>query len=406
MFNVKPIYFRIILFFHLVTLLSLGLFTPVYAKTIKIAPQTTITQATQYSNVTLDLTNGSFVISNQATLTLINCNIISTITPTLPNSIYVDDGTLILQNNTFTVSTHNIPVIPGKQSIYNVILFSKGQLAMTDNHFTIVQAYTVGLFSTKGNPTSNFVIQRNRIHQFHGGIYISDSQHAIISDNYLTQISNGNIVIIRGGNHIIQNNTVLHSGNNAVGDAIDIFDADNVLVQNNYLSLGSCYIMLVLRSQNIIIDHNKIIGGITYALLVTPTFGLKNAELKRYLNQIADLYPALEKIENNYLNKNIIITNNYLTLNRFSLAIQSTEGLIVKNNVMIQRFNNDSDRQFWTNNDNIFKDNTQITWENNLYKEAYTQSISDTNRISNQFVPFPLHGGVILSDLKLKGETV
>src|SRR5580700_10154563 len=66
---------------------------------IVIEPNTIISQPKIYNNVTLEMTNGSFIVNNKATLRIQNCTIRGTLSKNNPALITLEDGNLYLENN-------------------------------------------------------------------------------------------------------------------------------------------------------------------------------------------------------------------------------------------------------------------------------------------------------------------
>lgn len=223
------------------------------------------------------------------------------------------------------------------------------------------------MLTTTTLATNNIHITDNFIDNLHGGILLRNTHHALIRNNRFQRTSSSNIFIIEGTDTLIEKNTILFAGNNNVGDSIDVVNSDHINLFQNYIASDSCYSIVISGSKNIIIHQNKILGGITYAIYLTPA-----------------------------LNTNVTVTNNYFLQNRYGLAGKSIDGLIVKNNLFVQRFRDNASRQFWTNNDLLFRDTANLTWQNNFYKEAYSQDMNGNNKQASKLVEFPLHGGVVL----------
>src|SRR5438093_627115 len=74
-----------------------------YAATVVIGPNTVISSPQVYSNVTLKMTNGSFVIKNKATLKIENCVIDGHISKNNPTLFTLEDGNLTLKNSTANI---------------------------------------------------------------------------------------------------------------------------------------------------------------------------------------------------------------------------------------------------------------------------------------------------------------
>ena len=380
----------------ILTAVVILLASPCFAKPIVIPHVTVIDRPTRYNGVILDLRQGSFLVINNATLQIENSTINGTISPANPSLINVINGNILLKNNKVHVMAANITPDPITPSIYYVINVAKGIVTLSKNMFNVNQAYTVGLLTTGKFATNHFDISFNKIQNFHGGILLKYSSQALVAHNRFLNVSISNIFTLGGNDNVIKNNTLLFPGNNDVGDGIDVIDSSNIILIKNYIALGSCYSVVVLRGTNVYIDRNMITGGITYAVYITSSIGLKD-DSNRFL------LPLIEKdipLTDLYSNKNIQITNNYLAQNRYGLAAKNVDGLIVKDNVFSQRFLSASNRKFWTNNDVLLQDNVNVHWEHNLYKEAFTQEPKGNNSYSSKLVEFPLHNGVILSRKK------
>lgn len=359
-----------------------------FATTIIINPNTVISTSKIYNNVTLDLSNGSFIIKNNATLTINDCQINGTLSDTNPVLITVDNGKLVLTNNTVNIATQNINPHPTTLSSNYVIKIAMGSVDIQENRFTIDKLFTAGLLITTSSiPTSDFKIIDNKFENFHGVLYLLNTDNALVSDNDFLINTYGNIVMI-GSNSQITKNTILFAGYDSLANSIDIIDSDNILVRGNLLYTTSCHGINILNCSNLIIDGNRISAGYTYGvnILKFPA-KLEHAYLTKIL---------VDHRMSHTTNTNITISNNYLSQNRFGLAARSVDGLIVTDNYFIQRFTDNTARKFWTDNINLLINVSNLTWTGNLYKEAYSQDVSGDNSKSKFFVPFPQTGGVSL----------
>lgn len=361
------------------------------ATSIVINGETIINKPTTFKNVTLDLSHGYFTIANNSILDIENCVIKGIISPENPFFIQVATGKLILINNTVRVRVINIQPSPDTTSVFRVINVSRGTVNIVGNRFSVDKAFTVGLFVTEKYPTAHFVIKANVIEGFHGGFFLSNSRNAIIAGNQFSKVSVTNILAIGSGDSLFERNMILLAGNNNVGNGIDIIYSDNMIVSENYIAFGSCYSIYILRSQNVLVDHNQILGGVTYAIYIVPL-----VDNNLYDKHLGKLIGELKSKAIQYANNNISVTNNVFLQNRFGLAATEVDGLIVKNNMFIQKFPDNQTRRFWTNNDILFKNVTNITWDDNRYREAFTQDILGNNELAFKIVNFPLHGGVSL----------
>ena len=97
-----------------------------------------------------------------------------------------------------------------------------------------------------------------------------------------------------------------------------------------------------------------------------------------------------------YNNQNITIAKNYISQNRYGLTAIDVDTLIVKENIFIQKFPDNSTRKFWTDNQILLTNVSNLIWKDNLYKEAYSQDNEDENTQSSYFVTFPTYHGVVL----------
>ena len=375
---------RLSLFFIL--LLITGRFC--YAEIITINGKVIIDKPTRYKNVTLDLSRGYFSIVSNGSLEIESSLINGIISPENKQLLQISSGNLILRNNKFNISVRNIPPNPSDSIGYYMINLLQGGVNITNNEFKIDKPYTVGFFVTNQLPNSHLTFDNNKIAYFHGGILLRNTTDSTIVNNQFTNVGLSNILNLECNNNVLIKNSIYFPGNNNVGDGIDIISSDNILISENIIASGSCYSIVISNSNSINIDRNRVMGGITYAIYVEP-FLSKNVLNKHLLN-----LSVKKKIINK--NKNISITNNYFAQNRYGLATINVDGLIVKNNIFVQRFSNNNNRQFWTNNDILLQNTENIIWENNLYKEAFTQESPGCNVNSTKFVIFPLHGGVTL----------
>jgi len=362
------------------------------AQEVVIPREWVIDKSTVYKNVIIDLNKGSFIVKNKATLQIEHCTINGTISSDNPFIIAVENGTLILKNSKVTISTSNISPHANAMTIYHALHIIKGNVTIDGNEFSIAQPYTAGLLTTDTIATNNVTIRNNYIYQFHGGLLLKNSQYATIVGNKFSHVSLGNIFLIESEHALISKNYILFSGNNSIGDAIDIVDSNQVDIEQNYILSGSCYSIVILRGNNIRINQNSVVGGITYAIYVAPSIDHVTCS-NRYLDKDGNKSRTIPVD----MNTNIFITNNYIAQNRYGLAIHSVKGLWVQNNIFIQRFADNANRLFWTNNDKLFQNVISVVWKDNWYKEAYSQEEENDNRMAKRIVPFPQHGGVTLA---------
>lgn len=370
----------------------LFLFYMPYCFAKKNASVIVIDTPTTYKNTTINLAEQSFHITNDATLDIEDCIITGIISPNNPNLFTLTTGNVILKNNTLSIMTYGLNPDPIHVSLYHVFSISQGNITLDHNHFNIDQPYVVSVLYSGHNMANKIVILNNYFEKFHGGLFISDSQNPVVENNTFISVSGSNIYLNNANQAAIENNTLLFAGRNNVGDAIDVFDSTDTKITKNYIGNDSCYSIYISNCTNLSIDQNKIVGGITYGISLSTS--LSTSANSNYLALLNNTFHPNNTTRTG--NFNISITNNYLVQNRFGLTATNTSGLTVSNNYFIQHFSNASDRQFWTNNNYLITNTTNMIWTNNLYKEAYSQANSDDNSLSNQYVIFPKSGGVIL----------
>ncbi len=362
-----------------------------FANTIVVQPNTVVSHSLTYDNVVLDMSNGSFIVQNNATLTIRNSIINGKLSVKNPLLINVDNGTLSFKNNKVNVTAPCIAPHPTTQSLQYVIQLGMAKLDMSNNSFEIDQPFRSGLLITTATlPTSGLKIVNNKIDGFHGALYLVDTDNALVSGNILNKNSYGNIVMI-GTNSQITGNTVKFSGRNRLGDAIDIIDSTNITVSKNILLTPTCHGIYIFSSQNVLANNNRIYGGITYAMNIL-SFPEKPALKDR------DYFKSL--IGNHHLvnnsSSNIVISNNFMAQNRYGIAANDIATLKINDNIFVQRFEDNDARKFWTNNLVLLQNVTGLAWSNNFYKEAFTQDQNGSNSKSFKFVSFPTTGGVAL----------
>lgn len=366
-----------------------------YAQKIIIHPNTVISFPKTYDNVTLDMSNGSFIIRNHATLTIKNSVVSGTLSSANPVLISVEDGNLNLSNNQVNITTVGIDPHPLTQSLQYVIQMGLGNLNLSGNSFGIDTPFAAGLLITTSTiPTTGFQITKNKFEKFHGVLYLIASDSTLVSDNIFKNNTYGNIVNIGNNNKIIRN-TIYFSGSNRLGNSIDVIDSDNVTISANILLTPTCHGIYVINSHDLAIDNNRIYGGITHGMTIL-TYPETSASLpgsegihQEYITNLL----ASHKMRNS-ISSNISITNNFMSQNRYGVAALDVDGLNIQENYFIQRFEDNASRQFWTNNNILLKNVTHLTWANNRYKEAYSQSMHGDNSHSSVIVPFPQSGGV------------
>jgi len=359
------------------------------ANPIVITGNQIITTPTTYNNAVLDLSNGRFTINAGGSLTIQNSTVNVTISPTNPSFVTVNSGSLTLKNNTVTTTVNGITPNPYMMSIYPLMQIQQGSVDIETNNLIVTTPYVVSLLSTGTTTTTGLHISNNTIKNFHGGIYLMNSNSAIIDDNNFSNVSFANI-FNAGSLNEIKRNIFTFPGNLMYGDAIDVVNAAGGNISENIISSGSGYGIMIMGGKNLFIENNKITDGVTHAIFIqTPnSVYIKSSKI---LSQVLKHYKAPL-----IANRNIVIANNYLALNRYGIAGGEVDKLIVTDNMFIQRFSDSSIRQYWTNNDVLLPLASNVTWLNNLYKEAFTQEVPGDNSASLQFVTYPEHGGVYL----------
>lgn len=358
---------------------------------IVIAPNTVISSPVTYKNVTLDMSNGSFIIRNDATLTIKNSKIKGTLSKDNPILISLEKGNINLTNNIVDIQTMGLDQHPMSQSLQYVIQVAFGNVIMTDNTFSIDQSFTAGLLITSANfATNGFQILRNSFDKFHGVLYLVSSNSALVADNTFTRNTYGHIVNIGDNNQILRNK-IFYSGNNRLGNAIDIINSNNTIISKNEMYTPTCHAIYLINSHGVTIDRNRIVGGITYAVnLLSFPEGVVKGNVDEYLKDYINVNKKVASLNSS----DISITNNYMGQNRFGLAATDIDNLLVRDNIFIQRFKDADARAFWTDNNILFKNVTNLTWTNNVYKEAYSQTVNGDNTHSDVIIPFPETGGI------------
>ncbi len=381
--------------YYAIGLVLLLLTNTCLAETIKIFPNTVISFPKTYSNVTLDMSHGNFIVKGKASLTIKNCIVQGTLSKETPVLISVENGTLNIDSSQVSIQTVDLPQHPFTQSLQYVVQLGFGNVSFSNSNFKIDQTLTAGLLiTTSTTPTTGLKFTNNTFEQFHGVLYLIASDNSLVSDNTFKRNSYGQIVIM-GNNSNIIHNYIYFSGNYHLGNSIDILDSSNVSIRRNLLFTPTCHGIYVMNSHTVLIDGNRVSGGITYAVNVLSypeTAKGDDAYLTDLLHQYRATHNTTQSISNN-----IIISNNVMSQNRYGIAVSDTDALQVRNNIFIQRFTDAESRKFWTNNAVLLQNVTNLAWTENLYKEAYTQEINGDNSQSGKFVVFPQTGGVVLS---------
>jgi parallel beta-helix repeat protein len=360
-----------------------------FAQTIVVRANTVIDSSTTYDGVDLDFSHGNFIVRNKALLSIQNCHISGTLSPNSPVLINLEDGNLKMTGNSVSIKTVGITAHPLSQSLQYVIQVVQGTVTMTYNTFDIDTPFTAGLLiTTSSMPTGNFSIKNNTFTNFHGVIYLINSNNIAISNNIFMKNSYGHIVLI-GNNILVDHNKIYFSGGDHLGNAIDIIDSDTVTVSKNELYTPTCHGIYVLSSRNLTIDGNRVYGGITYAINVLT-----------YAEALRKDEPILKSLGNYkskiVLSENVVITNNFMSQNRYGIAASDVNNMTIKNNYFSQRFVDDASRKFWTDNNILLNNVTSLVWQQNYYKEAFSQSMNGDNNKSLRLVEFPASGGVTL----------
>lgn len=361
------------------------------AYAVVIGPNTVISSPTTFSNTTVDLSNGSFIITNNATLTIENSSIIGTLSSSNPILFNIATGKLVLTNNTAQITASGITPHPETQSLFYVIQLAQGTTDLTGNKFSIDKQFSAGFLITTINlPTKNIHVANNMFQNFHGVLYLLNTAGANIDGNYFKLNSYGNLVLV-GNNATINNNRFAFSGVSELGNGMDILDSDTVTITNNVLFTPTCHGIYILRGQNIVVDSNNVTGGKTYGINVLASVLVtgKNDYALKIVNK------AGRKVLKHASSSNITISNNLLGQNRYGLAATDVNVLMVTDNFFSQRFDDADARKFWTDNAVLLQNVTGLTWTNNIYKEAFTQ-VNGGDNSNTEFVVFPATGGVVL----------
>lgn len=376
------------LFYSCVGLILLIMNHAAYA--VVIGPDTIINVPTTYSNTTVDLTNGNFIVREGATLTIENSTVFGTISPANPNLISVERGGLNLTNNNVSVSTSSVIPTPKTEASFFAIRLGRATATITGNTFTIDNQFSAGLLTSSVIlPAKDITIVNNQFQNFHGVLYLLRSNNTIVDGNLFKMNSAGHIAIV-GSNAKITNNSIYFSGLNQLGDAIDLVNAENVTIAKNLIFTPTSEGISMISSHNVLVDSNTVTGGITYGIRVFSV-----SELSKLDNTIARIVAKLGRRMKHQATMDLTVSNNYLGQNRYGFAAVDVNNLTVTGNFFTQKFEDAATRQFWTDNTNLLVNVTSLTWANNIYKEAFTQ-VNGGDNSNTEFVTFPATGGVVL----------
>jgi len=374
----------------------------IYAILILLSVQTTafaaiiihgnqvINTPTTYNNVTLDLTDGRFTVVTGGTLTIQNSIVNMTVSPTNPFFIALNNGGINLANNTINVKVSGIAQNGDIAALYQLINITQGNVNVSNNTVSIDTPFTVSFLTTQSGATNGFNINSNSMTNFHGGLYLNNSSGALVNGNTFSNVSFSNIYF-SGGLGKFTNNTFMFPGNLHMGNAYDIVNADGVTISNNIITSGSDYGISLTGVSNVFIENNKITDGRLFAIIIN-TASLHEVRKNKYLSKLV----PMKKLKMTS-NDNIVISNNYFGQNRYGIIAGIVDTLIITNNLFLQRFNDSSTRQYWTDNTNLLPAVNNLIWSSNTYKEAFTQDNEGDNTPSLQFVTFPAQGGVFIN---------
>jgi parallel beta-helix repeat protein len=191
-----------------------------------------------------------------------------------------------------------------------------------------------------------------------------------------------------GDNNTINDNEILLSGRDELGNAIDILGSDHCKITNNNIVTATCRGIFIVSSSNCFVDNNIITGGITWGIrILSSTQPLDGDDYAIYLCHKRNI--ALADTHD------ITISNNIMTQNRYGLSAINVDKLTVDGNYFSQRFEDAAQRLFWTDNAILLDNVTDLVWTNNFYKEAFTQ-VNGGDNSHTQIVVFPSTGGVVI----------
>jgi len=359
------------------------------AQVINLKDSQIINTPTSYNYAVLNMTSG-FTIKKGGVLDIENSTINVTISPTNPFFIYMQTGALILKNDVINVTAENINIDHKDQSLYQLLKIDKGLLTADNNQFTVNQPFTVGFLTTNQNfTTTGFNISNNSINNFHGGLYLFNSNQAEVDNNFFANVSLSNVFDM-GTMSNYKGNIFEFPGNLSTGNAFDLVDSNNLTISDNIIESSSSFGILITGCQDLKIDNNKMTDGLSYGIYIQTA---NNNAIKK--DKVLASLAANHKLQM-MDNSNITISNNYFGQNRYGIAGGVVDNLKVTNNTFIQKFSDSASRQFWTNNDILLPSATNIKWTGNLYKEAFTQEVPGNNDIAKQFVVFPATDGVAM----------
>jgi hypothetical protein len=363
---------------------------------VLINKDTVIDKSISFNNVILDLDEGRFTVNTGGSLSIENSVINVTISPNNPYLIKLLDGTLILKNTVINVKAENLPQVPDSFSAYTVIDIYKGNVNVSQNQANIDTPFSVAFLNsdwTNAAPTNNMKVNDNVIKNFHGGIGLIFAAHAKINNNKLSNVSNYAILEQNSTAGDITNNIIDFAGNFVSGNAIWLLNDDGISVVNNIIASTAKWPSLQIDAvSNSVFKNNKITDGEDFAISIGPN----GAVAKARLQQLISRNKLLKDKHQDTWNHNLSFSNNYMSQNRYGLTAALVDGLTVTKNIFIQKFSNNVNRQFWTNNANLITSTGAYLWTDNIYKEAFTQEVPGDNSKALQFVEFPATGGVVL----------
>jgi len=350
-----------------------------------------INQSTSYENAILDLGESGFYVTDGALLQISHSVIRVTLSPENPSFIDLDSGKLMIRNCKIEVRTRGIsPASDTDGPVkYYAIRVAKGSATIAKNHAFLDSTGSAGFFRAGPEADSGNAVLGNTICHFHGGVLLSGANRARVENNHFERVSGGNIIVVSGKQVILRNNRIFFPGNGIPGDGIDVLNSENIVIRQNYISSGYCYSVYVAGGRDITIDSNHVTSGITYAIYIDR--GLHIREKNAHFSDLSGLLSG-------YLsqNRNIHIAHNYFAQNRYGVAANDVDGLVITKNIFVQRFTDSAHRRFWTDNRVLLKNVLGLRWQDNIYREAIGQNPEADNRCALRRVDFPASGGVLL----------
>ncbi len=238
--------------------------------------------------------------------------------------------------------------LSGKPAVSWLFRFEAGDaivdgLEIKGNSFDSAYWYGGGVLmarDVKGLPRAR--IQNNSVWGHHGGFYLDRADDGLVTDNRMTHVSYGNIVLRKSKRLDVARNSLIYPGNGTGGDGLTLTNLEDSLVEHNTIINGACYGMwLHTPMKNVTISQNVVFGGITTGLMLAE--------------------PSQVPPTGTYHFSNIAIRDNLFSHNRgWGLIAISGDQFQIENNI----FQANADDRF--GNQHYFLDQGETTAKSNL----------------------------------------